>query len=356
MKRQKSGLYRANISLPDKTRVYLSGKTIAELNQKKAEIKNNLMQGTYADDKGVTLRVWANKWLELYKTNKSYSTYHGYSNIIKNHLEPILDIRLKELKKSDIQLCINKQEGHYDIQRRIKLTLNQILEAAIDDGLLYRNVCKSVHVPVKRAEKRRALTQAERRVIPTLDLTPKERAFVYLLWYTGMRPEEVRALTINDIDFMRAEITVNKAAAFESNQAVLRPPKTDSGNRVIGILPPLREPLSDYINEVDSLYLFTQSDGSLMSRTSYRRMWNKIYDKLNEALGGNANFKATDITPYVFRHEYATVLYYSEVDVKDAARLMGHKDTRLILDVYAELDEGRSNSTEKIAKFLESSY
>ena len=41
-------------------------------------------------------------------------------------------------------------------------------------------------------------------------------------------------------------------------------------------------------------------------------MWNKIYDKLNEALGGNANFKATDITPYVFRHEYATVLYYSE--------------------------------------------
>ena len=96
------------------------------------------MQGTYADDKGVTLRVWANKWLELYKTNKSYSTYHGYYNIIKNHLEPILDIRLKELKKSDIQLCINKQEGHYDIQRRIKLTLNQILEAAIDDGLLYR--------------------------------------------------------------------------------------------------------------------------------------------------------------------------------------------------------------------------
>jgi integrase len=85
-------------------------------------------------------------------------------------------------------------------------------------------------------------------------------------------------------------------------------------------------------------------------------MWNKIYDKINEVLGGNANFKATDITPYVFRHEYATVLYYSEVDVKDAARLMGHKDTRLILDVYAELDEGRSNSTEKIAKFLESSY
>ena len=77
---------------------------------------------------------------------------------------------------------------------------------------MYARACTS---PVKRAEKRRALTQAERRVIPTLDLTPKERAFVYLLWYTGMRPEEVRALTINDIDFVRSEITVNKAAAFE---------------------------------------------------------------------------------------------------------------------------------------------
>lgn len=356
MKRQKNGLYRTKMLLSDGSRVFISGKTIAEVEQKKALIKAQTLQGTYANDNGITVRQWASKWLTVYKTGKSFSTYQGYANIIKNHITSILDIRLKDLKKTDIQLCINEADGHYDIQRRIKLTLNQMLESAMEDGLIYRNVSKSVHVPVKRSEKRRALTPRERAIIPTLDLTVKEKAFIYLLWYTGMRPEEVRALTVNDIDLNRMKINVDKASAFESNQCVLRPPKTDAGVRTIEILEPLISPLSDYLKELDSLYLFTQTDGSMMSRTAYRRFWDKIFNKINTALGGTSKLKVTDLTPYAFRHEYATILYYSEVDVKEAARLMGHKDTRLILEVYAELDEGRSDSKSKLDKYLATQY
>ena len=355
-KKQKNGLYRAGIKLPDGTTKWLSAKTVVELEQKKAAVRNDLHLGIYADDKGFTVERWGQRWLELYKADKSYSTYHGYQNILKNHLTPILDIKLKDLRKSDIQICINNASGHYDIQRRIKLMLNQMLEAAIEDGLVYRNVSKNAHCPKKPPTRKRALTKAERDVIPTLDFTPKEKAFIYLLWYTGMRPEEVRALTVNDIDFKSNLITVNKASAFESNRTELRAPKTEAGNRVIDILEPLRAPLSEYISEVDNLYLFTQKDGSLMSQTSYRRFWSKIYKKINNALGGNSSVKATDITPYVFRHEYATILYYSEVDVKEAARLMGHKDTRLILEVYAELDAGKSNSKSKLEAYLKTAY
>ena len=355
-KKQKSGLYRAGIKTPDGKTKWLSAKSVAELEQKKADIAYTTRRGIYADDVGYTVGEWGDKWLSLYKSNTSYSTYNGYANILKNHINPIKNIRLKDLKKSDIQECINNASGHYDIQRRIKLTLNQMLESAIDDGLLYRNVSKAVHVPVKQSSGHRALTVSERSIIPKLDLSTKERAFVYILWYTGMRPEEARALTVNDIDLAHDTITVSKAAAFESNKVIVRPPKTASGNRCIDILEPLKAPLCDYLKELDNLYLFTQKDGNLMSRTAYRRFWTKIYNKINEALGGNSKIKATDLTPYVFRHEYATILYYSEVDVKEAARLMGHRDIRMILDVYAELDAGKSNSKGKLDQYLSEAY
>lgn len=62
--------------------------------------------------------------------------------------------------------------------------------------------------------------------------------------------------------------------------------------------------------------------------------------------------KATDLTPYVFRHEYTTILYYSGIDIKETARMMGHEFTKLILEVYAELDAKKCNSTSKLESFL----
>ena len=65
---------------------------------------------------------------------------------------------------------------------------------------------------------------------------------------------------------------------------------------------------------------------------------------------------ATDLTPYVFRHEYATILYYSGIDIKEAARLMGHADIKMILEIYAELDSKKSSATSKLEAFLASDY
>ena len=99
-----------------------------------------------------------------------------------------------------------------------------------------------------------------------------------------------------------------------------------------------------------------------MSYSTYRNFWKRIYNKINLALGGTndhivkkkkvAGIKATDLTPYVFRHEYATILYYSGIDIKEAARLMGHESTKLILETYAELDAKKSNSTSKLESYL----
>ena len=352
----KTGLWRTHITINGK-RKYISAKTEAELEAKKAAALYEEKKGLYADDKGITVGAWAQEWLQAYKSGVSPATLHGYKNIIKNHIQPILHIRLKDLSKSDIQKCINQASGHYDIQRRIKLTLNQMLETAIDDGLVYRNVARSITVKRPIAEKRaRALTQQEKEIIPKLDFESKEKAYIYLLWYAGLRPEEARALQVSDIDFLRGEISVSKALSYDGNKPNLKTPKTQSGIRTIPILDPLREVLQEYIPTVSGMYLLTDTRGNIMSKTAYRRFWSKIYNKINTALGGTDTIKATDLTPYAFRHEYATLLYYSGIDIKEAARLMGHTDTRLILDTYAELDASRSSSSSKLNDFIKTAY
>jgi integrase len=62
--------------------------------------------------------------------------------------------------------------------------------------------------------------------------------------------------------------------------------------------------------------------------------------------------KIKGLTPHVFRHNFATVLYYAGVDIKEAQRLCGHSNVQLTLDIYTHLDQKKSASAAKINKYL----
>ena len=54
------------------------------------------------------------------------------------------------------------------------------------------------------------------------------------------------------------------------------------------------------------------------------------------------------LTAHIFRHNYATLLYYSNVSLKKAAKLMGHNGVEMIMRIYAHLDEEREQTAEKL--------
>ena len=359
--RRKDGRYQANIvvGLEPQTGKYkyrtIYADTIAELERKKAEIKADLSRGVYSDDEGYTVMEWGRQWLKIYKSSVEKSTYLGYENTINKHMAIIGDIRLKDLKKTDIQMAINALNGHYESQRRLRLTINQMLECAIDDGLVSKNVCRRVELPHRPRSEKRALTNLEKKAIERCtEFTPKEKLFVYLLLYTGMRRGEVLALTQNDIDLKRDLIDVNKAVGYGKNQAYPKHPKTDSGYRTIDILSPLKPLLRDYLKELDTIYLFPDSKGQIMSKTVYRRFWDRIYRKLQTAAGyqGAGPNPIDGLTPHIFRHNFATMLYYAGVDVKEAQRILGHSDSRTTIEIYTHLDQEQSKSKNKLENFI----
>jgi len=342
------GRYSTKVRLPSGKNKYLYGKTVTELKQKVAKLQGEISTGTYADDKGYTLKEWAIKWVEVYKVHLGYSARQSIMVTINKHLKPIENIRLRDLKRTDVNMFCNLIADRPAMQEKAFQTLKEMLEVAVDDGLIYKNPCRGVKLPKKPKPKTRGLTEEERKIIPTLYLTLQEKAYVYISWYAGLRPEEIRGLTKKDIDLKNKIINVNKAVVYaEGSREKLKDTKTEAGNREVGILEPLYPVLRDYMSQAKEMYLF-----HFERRGEYLEFWKKIKNKLNAAMGGDSKHIVTNIHPYVFRHEYATILYYSGIDIKEAVRLMGHTDIKMILNVYAELDKGRSNSTEKLNQFL----
>ncbi|WP_313577659.1 tyrosine-type recombinase/integrase [Lacrimispora sp.] len=59
--------------------------------------------------------------------------------------------------------------------------------------------------------------------------------------------------------------------------------------------------------------------------------WDKILKKLQKA---SDTPLADDITMHMFRHTFASDLYKSGIDIKQALYLLGHDDIKTTLDTY----------------------
>lgn len=354
-------------------RKVIYGRTIMELDKKVADFKSLQNKGIVIDDGGMTVKQWSEKWLELYKADKAYNTYMMYKRTVDNHIIPNLGtIRLSALKTHHIQELLNTiiQDGHHRTAELVKLTLHQIIQQAIIEEYIYKDVTIGLSLPKKQKTEKRALTDAEKALIQKADLTQKERAFIDLLYYTGVRRGEALALMISDIDFVNKKVQINKNLVIkDSGSEIKHSPKTEAGNREIPMPDALVKSLKRYISNISTLYLFTQQSGEIMSRSAFRRFWDSIIDKINIAAGGTKYRRkdshkkddkikplkliADDISPHMFRHTYATNLYYAGIDVKTAQYLLGHSSIQMTMDVYTHLDENKvSDAVDKLNEYF----
>lgn len=362
------GRYRASITtnITDasgkKKRIYVYGKSIAELERNKAAALVDLEKGVYVFDKNVLFKDYKWKWLELYKSGRESNTIDGYKNILKNHTQSLDNLKLVDIKKSHVQEGYNALKGHHDLQRRYYQTVNQIMKSAIDDGLLYKNVAQSIEKDIAPRKKKRALTDMERSHIDEADFSNQEKVLVYILLYTGMRRQEIIPLTRFDVNFQKGKIQVNKAIKFVGEKAFLKDTKTYSGEREIYILEPLKPILKAHIDTLSGPLLFPGKNNEYMTKTQYRCLFERVKRKLNTACGGTQHWEngrikfdvdmCKGLGSHTFRHEFATTLYYSGIDIMEAVEIMGHANSQMILDTYAELRKEERNSVKKLNNYV----
>ena len=120
--------------------------------------------------------------------------------------------------------------------------------------------------------------------------------------------------------------------------------------------------LKEYVSLLDTTILFANTSRKYLSKTQYRRIFETIKRKINTAAGGKHKWEngkliytidmCRGLSSHVFRMEFATILYYSGVDILDAIRIFGHADASEMLNIYAELRVNESNSASKINSYL----
>ena len=340
--RRKDGLYTTRISTGKYDEngkaivATLYARTIRELEDKVAETKHHVNNGTYADDHGKTFGAYTDSWLEIYKKGVAPKAYQKYEWILSRKIPELRPLRLREVERMDVQDAINAADGHPDTQRMILLTVKAVLESAVEDGLIYKNVARKMKQKPHNAREKRPLTELEKKALRTADFTEMERAFVTILYSFGLRSGEALGLMKSDINFRDRTISVRRTVDFSSGISQTKIPKSAAGVRTVEGPESAFKALKPFVENLSTPYLFTGRNGSLISHASYKRFWSGIYRKIND-ITRCEDMEPMKLTPHIFRHNYATELFYAGISVKEAQRLLGHSSITVTLEIYTHL-------------------
>mgnify|MGYP000847431538 CR=1 FL=1 len=364
------------------------GKTQKEANEKALEVKLQLKKGIDVTAEQDTFGQWAERWLKLKSGSVSASQYATYKSAI-NHLNISLKgAPLTKIRACDIQEVIsnlaeyNGNSGRPAARRTLLLirsAASQVFGLAIDNRIVEYNPASAVKIPTGAPQgHRRALTDREQQWI--IDTPHRAQRAAMIMMYAGLRRGELIPLIWEDIDLHSGTISVNKSVEMIGAKARLKSTaKTPCSIRIIDI----PQKLIDFLKKQkpadakNSDLVCMAANGKMLTKTSWRTMWNSYLATLNIKYGDFTEYcKATKkkwptsvhrpeklpmmiphFTAHWLRHTFATLLYMAGIDVLTAKEQLGHSDIKTTLGIYTHLDKKfKRRSMDKLNKYLNASH
>lgn len=271
------------------------------------------------------------EWLTFYEGKVKGSTFLMYQQISTQLTKEFGEFTMKQITNLQLQQYLNfLHREHYakSTINKYKITLNLIFKYYKKLNPNFKNPCDDLYLPKGALVKKREPLSNQDICTILKDYRLKEYLYPLFLLCFGLRRSEALALEWEDVDLDRKIITVNKTIEFIKNKPVLwHFLKNGEQEKIIPILPFIYE----YIFELKNIYktgIIFNNDGDYLLENQSNKLWKDFKIKS----GINA-------TQHQLRHTYATILYKSGVDLKTAMELLGHKNLKMLLEVYAHTDE-----------------
>lgn len=350
MKKRKDGRYAKQVTVglkdgkPVKKTVY--GKTIKEVEKNYRDMMLLIDKGIVLDNDNITVTELWNEWFRIKKSNTiREQSKDNYVTLYRHIIPAIGDIKIKKITRYTIESLLEPyiSNDKTATAKTIHSALKALFDYAIDNDIIYKNPCADIivrHIP----NKKRSLTEFEKILVDKANLPPKERAFIAILRYTGMRRGEVFALQKKDIDLEHRLIHVYKTITERRGQVTIeKQTKTNAGTRVIPIFDPLFPVLEKYISNLDNeAILFLNSNGNIMRSASINHMMKKI----RKLIG-----LSDEITCHTFRHTFISECYAAGIDVLRLQQWVGHENISTTLGIYTHLEKEVVESGEEMNHF-----
>jgi integrase len=235
--------------------------------------------------------------------------------------------------------------------------ISTILQSAVDDEILPRNVAKYKNSPKLPRSEAKYLDDEEARTFLTAVLDESDirvKTVLILDLFTGMRKGELCGLEWQDIDFTDNVIHVRRASQYIAGQGVIEvPTKNFTSTRSIDVSSFVVKILKDYkLWWVDYRFmlgdawkgqkerLFIQADGKPLFPDTVN-YWLSRFNEKNEF---------PHITPHTFRHTFATLQLGAGVDIRTLQARTGHSQASTLLNVYSHFLQSKQ---EKAAQAMD---
>jgi integrase len=269
------------------------------------------------------------------------STADVVERSVTHHIVPAFGNRpLGSLKRVDVEAWAAALQLAPGTVATVRQHLEQILTAAVEDGLLPRNPAAGARLP--RIEEVRAKPVACEVLDAITEAAPAwMRIAVPLAAALGLCQSEAARLSVDRVDFLRRTVTVDRQLLTpKSGPLVFAPPKTASSYRVI--------PLPTFVGEAIAAHLaehgagehgliLHQANMTAMSRHRFGVTWR----------AATTSAGASGVRYHDLRHTFASTLLSNGVSIKAVADWLGHSSPTITLSTYAHLmpvDEDRARA------------
>ena len=326
------------------------------------------------------VKDYAENWFDRAYPNISPSTKTGLKTHLKTLINAIGDKPVAEVRPSDIKQIYSdsyKALSNSYIKAAKQLYCS-LFDSAVADGLIPANPARDKTAKPHKGTYtgHRAITPQEREWIETLCTDHRGHIVAMAMLYSGIRPQEAKAMNIDtDIDFDAELITVRETAHNdpENGQKYVftGKGKTERANRQIPLLPPLKAALTG-----KNGYLVTSAHGERINHTTWRVLWNSYVTHMETAINGvdrrwygrtKAHKKILEdggalpawipftVTPYDLRCSFATMCrsMTPPIEIHTVIAWMGHADAKMILKVYDTVTDDRNkNEADRLREAL----
>lgn len=284
---------------------------------------------------------------------KTFSCYESFYRI---HIKDSIfnNIKLNQLKKEHFQKFFNNlQEKNLKLStiKQIKIFINIVLNYAIEEEYINKNFCKNIKLPKDMDIKNnKYLSDDEINIIFKKCKDEKLLIIIKIALSTGMRINEILALTEKDFNFEKYYINVDKIISSSKqfidennykNEIIITPPKSKNSIRKAYFNKNISEDIKKYILSEKERYLKngkSYTTETLIFTNKYFNPYNfySLNIKVNK-LFKDCNINARSF--HIFRHTSGSKLYESGVNIKTISEQLGHANTNITSNIYVHLNE-----------------
>jgi integrase len=326
-------------------RKFFYGKTEADCRKKYKEfLKEGEKQPGKLKER--TLSSWLDEWLPTYKQHKveasTYADYVYLANHVKEHR--IGGMKLTQVKPIHVtEYFASKSEYSHSFIKRSKFLLNAAFECAVDNEFCDRNPVRRAEVANKPQGEREAYTEDEARFIVQFAKTDELFGVpAYIMFNTGIRGGEMRALSVDRIDFENRIIKIDRAI---KRTGEIGKPKNRKTRYI-----PLETEVAEFLRtKLQGISGYIIGGDSYTTHSGLRGRHDWFFTRLNLFLAEKGEKPIAMKTIHSSRHTFASIRQKNGMPVAILMEIMGHS-SREMTDHYTHVGDV-ATLTEAVQKY-----